>query len=57
VISKQTLTFGIYFATTSKIGEKKICQLALDMFIYRMCKDCNFDVDCEELQSGLNPTT
>ncbi len=42
VISKQTLTFGIHFAITSKIGERKICQLALVVFIYRMCKDCNF---------------
>jgi hypothetical protein len=25
VISKQTLTFGIHFAITSKIGERKIC--------------------------------
>jgi hypothetical protein len=46
-----------HFAVTSKIGEMKICQSALAMFIYRMCKDCNFHVDCEELQSGLNPTT
>jgi hypothetical protein len=57
VISKQTLTFGIHFAITSKTSERKICQLALAMFIYRMCKDCNFDVDCEEFQSDLNPTT
>jgi len=42
VISKQTLTFGIHFAITSKIGERKICQLALAMFIYRMCNNCNF---------------
>ncbi len=42
VISKQTLTFGIHFAITSKIGERKICQSALTMFIYRICKDCNF---------------
>jgi hypothetical protein len=42
VISKQTLTFGIHFAITTKIGERKICQLALAMFIYRTCKDCNF---------------
>ncbi len=42
VISKQTLTFGIHFAITNKIGERKICQFALAMFIYRMCKDCNF---------------
>ncbi len=41
LISKQTLTFGIHFAT-SKIGERKICQLALIMFIHRNCKDCNF---------------
>ncbi len=42
VISKQTLTFGIPFAITSIIGHKKICQLALTMYIYRVCKDCNF---------------
>jgi hypothetical protein len=42
VISTQTLTFGIHFGIRSKIGERKICQLALAMFIYRMCKDCNF---------------
>jgi hypothetical protein len=42
VISKQTLTFGIQFAITSKIGERKICQSTLTMFIYRICKDCNF---------------
>jgi hypothetical protein len=41
VISKQTLTFGIHFAITSKIGERKICQLALTLFIYKICKDCN----------------
>jgi hypothetical protein len=27
---------------TSKIGKRKICQLALAMFIYKICKDCNF---------------
>jgi hypothetical protein len=42
VISKQTHTFGIHFATTSKIGERKICQLTLAMFICRMCNNCNF---------------
>jgi hypothetical protein len=42
VISKQTLTFGIHLAITTKIGERKICQLAFAMFIHRMCKDCNF---------------
>ncbi len=42
VISKQTLTFGIHFAITSRIGQRKICQLALTMYIYRVCKDCNF---------------
>jgi hypothetical protein len=41
-ISKQTLTFGIHFAITSKICVRKICQLALTMFIYIICKDCNF---------------
>jgi hypothetical protein len=39
---KKTLTFGIHFAITSKIGERKICQLALTLFIYKICKDCNF---------------
>jgi hypothetical protein len=43
VISKQSLTFGIHFAITSKIGERKICQSALTMFMYRICKDCNFE--------------
>jgi len=47
VISKQTLTFGIHFAITSKIGERKICQLALTMFVYRICKDCNFQCRLE----------
>ncbi len=42
VISKQTLTFGIHFAITSRIGERKICQLALTMFTYRIYKVCNF---------------
>ncbi len=42
VISNQTLTFGIHFAITSKIGERKICQLALTLFKYKICKDCNF---------------
>jgi hypothetical protein len=42
VISKQTLTFGIHFAITSKIGERKKFQSTLTMFIYRICKDCNF---------------
>jgi hypothetical protein len=40
MISKQTLTFGIHFVITSKIGERKFCQLALAMFIYKICKDC-----------------
>jgi hypothetical protein len=43
VISKQTLTFGIHFAITSKIGERNICQLALTLFIYIICKDYNFE--------------
>ncbi len=34
--------FGIHFAITNKIGERKICQLALTLFIYKICKDCNF---------------
>jgi hypothetical protein len=42
VISKQTFTFGIHFAMTNKIGERKICQLALTLFIYKICKDCNY---------------
>jgi hypothetical protein len=39
---KQTLTFGPHFATTSRIGERKICQLALTMFTYTIYKVCNF---------------
>jgi hypothetical protein len=42
VISKQTFTFGTHFAVTCKIGERKICQFALTLFIYKICKDCNF---------------
>ncbi len=42
VISKQTLTFGMHFTITSRIGERKICQLALTMFTYRIYKVCNF---------------
>ncbi len=42
MISKQTPTFGIHFVITNKIGERKIHQLALTMFIYKICKDCNF---------------
>jgi hypothetical protein len=57
VISKQTLTFGIHFAITCTIGERKICQLALTMFIYRIHKDCNFQCRFEYLRSGLNPIT
>ncbi len=47
MISKQTLTFGIHFGITSKIGERNFFELALAMFVYKMCKDCNFDVACE----------
>jgi hypothetical protein len=42
VISKQTLTFGIHFAITSRIGQRDFCQLALTMCIHSVCKDCNF---------------
>jgi len=42
VISKQILTFATHFAITSRIGERKICQLALTMFTYRIYKVCNF---------------
>jgi hypothetical protein len=42
VILKQTLTFVIHFAITSRIGQRKICQLALTMYIYGVCKDCKF---------------
>jgi hypothetical protein len=38
VISKQTLSFGI----TSRTGQRKICQLVVTIYIYRVCKDCNF---------------
>ncbi len=42
VISKQTLAFGIHFAITSRIGQRKICRLALTTYLYRVYKDCNF---------------
>jgi hypothetical protein len=42
VISKQILTLGIHFAIRSRIGQRKFCQLALTMYIHRVCKDCNF---------------
>jgi len=32
MISKQTLTFGIHFAITSRIGERSICQLGLTTY-------------------------
>jgi hypothetical protein len=41
VTSKQTL-IGTHFAITSRIGERKICQLALTMFTYSIYKVCNF---------------
>jgi hypothetical protein len=46
VISKQTLTFGIHFAITCKIGERKICQSALTMSYIEFVRIATFNVDC-----------
>ncbi len=42
MISKWTLTFRTHFAIRSRIGERRICQLALTMFAYKIYKVCNF---------------
>ncbi len=57
MISKQTLTFGIHLLQQVKLARGKFVNWHWLCSYIKFVRIATFIVDCEYLQSGLNPTT